>query len=82
MGKAILVDTTQCLGRLNVSITGMEGFNGAPYFPKWTEVAVTLSLVGVASVLFALAVRYLDLFGPEPSGTETRRAVAVSRLAG
>jgi Ni/Fe-hydrogenase subunit HybB-like protein len=78
---AVLVITGFLLNRLNVSITGMEGLNGVNYFPKWTEVAVTLSLVGVAFAFFALAVRYLDLFGPEPSGAAGREA-AVSRVAG
>jgi Ni/Fe-hydrogenase subunit HybB-like protein len=79
---ALLVITGFLLNRLNVSITGMEGFSGARYFPKWTEVAVTLSLVGVAFTLFALAVRYLDLFGAEPSGAAAPREAAVSRAAG
>ena len=79
---AVLVITGFLLNRLNVSITGMEGFNGAHYFPKWTEVAVTLALVGVAFALFALAVRYLDLFGPEPSGAVARRQAAISGAAG
>jgi Ni/Fe-hydrogenase subunit HybB-like protein len=79
---AVLVITGFLLNRLNVSITGMEGFSGAHYFPKWTEVAVTLSLAGVAFTLFALAVRYLDLFGAEPSGAAGAREAAVSRAAG
>ncbi len=79
---AVLVITGFLLNRLNVSITGMEGFNGTLYFPKWTEVAVTLSLVGVAFALFALAVRYLDLFGPEPSDAVARREEAISRAIG
>jgi Ni/Fe-hydrogenase subunit HybB-like protein len=79
---AVLVITGFLLNRLNVSITGMEGFSGAHYFPKWTEVAVTLSLVGVAFTLFALAVRYLDLFGAEPGGAAAPRQAAVSRAAG
>jgi Ni/Fe-hydrogenase subunit HybB-like protein len=79
---AVLVITGFLLHRLNVSITGMEGFNGTLYFPKWTEVSVTLSLVGVAFALFALAVRYLDLFGPQPSGAVAQRETVVSRVLG
>ncbi|HUU12385.1 MAG TPA: Ni/Fe-hydrogenase cytochrome b subunit [Terriglobia bacterium] len=79
---AVLVITGFLLNRLNVSITGMEGFSGTLYFPKWTEVAVTLSLVGVAFALFALAVRYLDLFGPQPSDAVARREEAISRVTG
>jgi Ni/Fe-hydrogenase subunit HybB-like protein len=62
---AVLVITGFLLNRLNVSITGMEAASHAHYFPKWTEVAVTLSIVGVSFLLFALAVRYLNVFEPE-----------------
>ncbi|MBI1983981.1 MAG: Ni/Fe-hydrogenase cytochrome b subunit [Acidobacteria bacterium] len=79
---AVLVITGFLLNRLNVSITGMEGSSGVVYFPKWTEISVTLSLVGVAFALFALAVRHLDLFGPEPvSRRAVRQDTAVSRVA-
>jgi Ni/Fe-hydrogenase subunit HybB-like protein len=64
---AVLVITGFLLNRLNVSITGLEYSAHAHYFPKWTEVAVTLSMVGVGFVCFALAVRYLNVFEAEPS---------------
>jgi len=59
---AVLVITGFLLNRLNVSITGLEASAGTHYFPRWTEVAVTLSIVGVGFLLFALAVRYLGVF--------------------
>jgi Ni/Fe-hydrogenase subunit HybB-like protein len=59
---AVLVMTGFLLNRLNVSITGLEASAGTHYFPRWTEVAVTLSIVGVGFLLFALAVRYLGVF--------------------
>jgi Ni/Fe-hydrogenase subunit HybB-like protein len=65
---AVLVITGFLLNRLNVSITGLEYSAHAHYFPKWTEVAVTLSMVGIGFVCFALAVRYLNVFEAEPSG--------------
>jgi len=65
---AVLVITGFLLNRLNVSITGLEYSAHAHYFPKWTEVAVTLSMVGVGFVCFALAARYLNVFEAEPSG--------------
>ena len=65
---AVLVITGFFLNRLNVSITGLEYSARAHYFPKWTEVAVTLSMVGIGFVCFALAVRYLNVFEAEPSG--------------
>jgi len=65
---AVLVITGFLLNRLNVSITGLEYSAHAHYFPKWTEVAVTLSMVGAMFLCFALAVRYLNVFEAEPSG--------------
>jgi Ni/Fe-hydrogenase subunit HybB-like protein len=65
---AVLVITGFLLNRLNVSITGLEYSAHAHYFPKWTEVAVTLSMVGIMFLCFALAVRYLNVFEAEPSG--------------
>ncbi|MBZ5545826.1 MAG: Ni/Fe-hydrogenase cytochrome b subunit, partial [Acidobacteriia bacterium] len=65
--SAVLVITGFLLNRLNVSITGMEAASHAQYFPKWTEVSVTLSLVGAGFLIFALAVRYLGVFEPAPA---------------
>jgi Ni/Fe-hydrogenase subunit HybB-like protein len=72
---AVLVITGFLLNRLNVSITGLEYSAHAHYFPKWTEVAVTLSMVGAMFLCFALAVRYLNVFEAEPS-VEMRGAEA------
>jgi Ni/Fe-hydrogenase subunit HybB-like protein len=70
---ALLVITGFVLNRLNVSITGLEASSGVHYFPRWTEVAVTLSIVGVGFLLFSLAVRYLNVF--EPAGRDGGEAV-------
>jgi Ni/Fe-hydrogenase subunit HybB-like protein len=56
------------LNRLNVSITGLEAASGVHYFPRWTEVAVTLSIVAVGFLLFSLAVRYLNVMEKQVSG--------------
>lgn len=61
-GVAVLVITGFLLNRLNVSITGIEASSGVHYFPRWTEIAITLSIVGVGFLLFGLAVRYLNVF--------------------
>jgi len=80
---AVLVITGFLLNRLNVSITGLEYSAQAHYLPKWTELAVTLSIVGVGFLLFSLAVRYLNVFeartsepGRLPAGREAARALA------
>ena len=53
------------LNRLNISITGMEGWAGLSYFPSWMEISVTLSIVAVGFIIFGLAAKYLPLFKHE-----------------
>ena len=50
--------------RMNVAITGMQASAGVHYFPKWTELAITLSLVAAAFTAFWYAVKYLPVFPP------------------
>lgn len=78
-GVAVLVITGFLLNRLNVSVTGLEASSGVHYFPRWTEAAVTLSIVGVGFLLFSLAVRYLNVIEPAKDahavkGIQTRAA--------
>ena len=53
------------LDRMNVSITGMEAWTGAKYFPSWMEISVTLSIVTAGFIVFGLAAKYLPLFQHE-----------------
>jgi Ni/Fe-hydrogenase subunit HybB-like protein len=76
---AVLVITGFLLNRLNVSITGLEYSAHAHYFPKWTEVSVTLSVVGVGFLLFALAVRYLNVFESGEEITALEREASAAR---
>jgi len=69
--------------RMNISITGIERASGVSYFPKWTEIAVTLFIIALGFWLFRLAVRYLPVFeepGVEeigsPRARELKRTVA------
>jgi Ni/Fe-hydrogenase subunit HybB-like protein len=52
--------------RMNVAITGMEAASGQHYFPKWTEMAVTMAIVALGFFVFAIAVKYLPIFHDEP----------------
>lgn len=52
--------------RMNVSVTGLERSTGVQYFPKWTEIAVTLAIVASGFAVFRLAVRRLPIFEDEP----------------
>jgi Ni/Fe-hydrogenase subunit HybB-like protein len=80
-GVAVLVITGFLLNRLNVSITGMEASSGVHYFPRWTEVAVTLSIVGVGFLLFSLAVRYLNVMEKQVPGVRYQVSGKTSNLA-
>jgi Ni/Fe-hydrogenase subunit HybB-like protein len=48
--------------RLNVSITAMQAVSDAHYLPKWTELAVTFSMVALGFAMFGFAARHLPLF--------------------
>ncbi len=60
------------LNRLNVSITGLESYSQAGYFPKWTEVVITLFLVSLGFALFRLIAKHFPVFPPE---VEKRKAI-------
>jgi len=53
--------------RLNVAITGMEASSGTHYIPKWTEVAVTLSIVGAGFAIFRVVAEYFPIFEAQPN---------------
>mgnify|MGYP000914865138 CR=1 FL=1 len=59
--------------RLNVSVTGMEAGSGVSYVPRWTEVALTLSIVAAGFAVFRLAARYLPVFEQEKQEANTAR---------
>jgi c(7)-type cytochrome triheme protein len=64
------------MNRINVSITGMDRASGVNYFPSWTELAVTASIVAMGFLLFGLAVKYLGVF---PS--EEMEEISIGKLA-
>jgi c(7)-type cytochrome triheme protein len=70
--SALLVVLGFVLNRLNVSITGMDRASGVSYVPSGAEVAVTASIVATGFLLFALAVRYLDVFPREEMAAVAR----------
>jgi Ni/Fe-hydrogenase subunit HybB-like protein len=65
-GSAVLVLFGFVANRLNVSVTGLEAASGTHYFPKWTEVAVTLAIVALGFTIFRFACKHLPIFGPAP----------------
>jgi Ni/Fe-hydrogenase subunit HybB-like protein len=70
-GVAILTVAGFVTNRLNVAVTGMESWAGVRYVPKWTEVSITLMMVSIGIFLFAMAVRYLPIFGHGEHGEDT-----------
>ncbi|MFN7955673.1 MAG: Ni/Fe-hydrogenase cytochrome b subunit [bacterium] len=61
--------------RLNVSITGFEGHEGH-YIPAWSEILISVMLVGVGFAGFAAAARVLPVFGPIARGERAASAAA------
>lgn len=59
---SLLVVAGFVANRLDVSITGFEGAAGKTYVPAWSELVITLMLVGLGFFLFGLAVRHLPVF--------------------
>ncbi len=55
------------VNRLNVSTTALEATSGARYFPSWSEIAVTMSVVVVGLIAFRFAVLYLPIFHEQPA---------------
>jgi len=77
--KGLYLASVLCLlgfvtNRMNVAITGMEAGTGQHYFPKWTEITITLAIIGFGFFVFAVAVKYLPIFSHEaayePAATE------------
>jgi Ni/Fe-hydrogenase subunit HybB-like protein len=62
---ALLVVMGFVVNRLNVSVTGLEGASGGHYVPAWSEIAISMMMVGIGFALFALVVRYFRVY-PEP----------------
>ncbi len=64
--------------RMNVAITGMLAASGSNYFPRWTEISITLAIIASGFLVFALAVKYLPIF---PNGRAYAQAHAVEQAA-
>jgi len=78
--SSLMVISGFLFNRLNVSITGMERAAGFSYMPSLSEAAVTLSIVGIGCLIFALAVRYLDIFPEATPEDLTDELPAVAQL--
>jgi len=77
--SALMVVFGFITNRLNVSVTGIERASGVTYFPKWTEIAVTLFIIALGFGLFRLAVRHLPIF-EEPEEEPEARPLGAPRV--
>ena len=74
---AVLIILGFLLNRINISVTGMEGWAGVSYFPSWMELSVTAMIVTIGFIGFAWAAKNLPLFhdehGPHAAGAQGTR---------
>jgi Ni/Fe-hydrogenase subunit HybB-like protein len=80
---AVMVIFGFIANRLNVGITGLERGSGTHYVPRWTEVAVTLSIVAAGFAIFRVIAEYFPIFEahssePVAEKTEEREETAVT----
>jgi Ni/Fe-hydrogenase subunit HybB-like protein len=62
---AVMVVFGFIANRMNVGTTGLEAGAGTHYFPRWTELAVTLSIVCVGFATFRTIAQYFPIFEAE-----------------
>jgi Ni/Fe-hydrogenase subunit HybB-like protein len=70
---AVMVIFGFIANRLNVGITGLESGSGTHYVPRWTEVAITLSIVAAGFAIFRAIAQYFPIFeahSHEPAADE------------
>jgi Ni/Fe-hydrogenase subunit HybB-like protein len=70
---AVMVVFGFITNRLNVGIAGLEAGSGTHYLPKWSEVAVTLSIVAAGFAIFRGIAQYFPIFEAHSDDTADRR---------
>ena len=59
---AVMVVFGFVANRMNVGITGLEAGSGTVYNPRWSEIAITLSIVAVGFAVFRAVTHYFPVF--------------------
>ena len=77
-GVSTMVVIGFMVNRLNIAITGMEGYAGIRYFPKWTEISVTVAIVAAGFAIFGLATKYLPIFEHGEAHEEAKETPAAT----
>jgi Ni/Fe-hydrogenase subunit HybB-like protein len=70
---AVMVVFGFITNRLNVGTTGLEAGSGTHYVPKWSEIAITLSIVAMGFAIFRVIAEYFPVFeahSPEHARSE------------
>jgi Ni/Fe-hydrogenase subunit HybB-like protein len=76
---AVMVVFSVIANRLNVGTTGLEAGSGTHYVPRWSEVAVTLSIVAMGFAIFRVIAQYFPVFeahSPEHAHVEQEETEA------
>jgi Ni/Fe-hydrogenase subunit HybB-like protein len=71
---AVMVVFGFVANRLNVGITGLEASSGTTYNPRWTEIAVTLSIVASGFAIFRAIAHYFPVFEAPSLEAESKEA--------
>ncbi|HEY2015383.1 MAG TPA: NrfD/PsrC family molybdoenzyme membrane anchor subunit, partial [Bryobacteraceae bacterium] len=82
---AVMVVFGFIANRLNVGTTGLEAGSGTHYVPKWSEIAITLSIVAAGFAIFRIVAQYFPIFeahSPEHALAEMEETEADAVAAG
>jgi len=66
---AVMIVFGVVANRLNPGITGLEAGSGTHYIPKWSEVAITLSIVAAGFAIFRVVAQYFPVFEAHSYGS-------------
>ena len=58
------------MNRMNIAITGMEGWSGTTYLPSLTEFSITMMIVTIGFIAFYFIAKYFPVFTHEEHVTE------------
>ncbi len=62
---AALVVVGFIMNRMNIAITGMEGWSGTTYVPSWMEFTITMMIVTIGFTAFYFIAKYFPVFTHE-----------------
>ena len=69
--SAIMVVLGFIMNRMNITVTGMEGWSGTTYIPSFLEFGTTIGIVTLGFVAFYLIAKYFPVFKEEHHEEET-----------